>query len=447
MASIGSTFCPTTPVFFSSSSSNVEEKGQNFYLYPKNKSSKICIVASFSSSSKLLTQSTVSTSISTSTKTSSAERTSFGFKNLSETCWVDVQKAEGRPLNVELNAPLSIGLMSLEKLENVAIRVELSNGCVGWGEIAVLPCVDAVDQTVALAKAREACEFLSCSSPMTLSLVLDKVGGILPGTQFASVRAGVEMALIDAVANSIDLPLWRLFGGVSNTLTTAITVPTILPELSSKYCESGFKVLKFKIGKDVNAEIKALQAIQAAHPHCSFILDANESYTPKQAEGVLQKLHDSGIRPAVLEQPVHRDDWKGLAEVTNFARANYGQSIAVDQTCQTLIDVRRVIKENSADVINIKLAKFGVMGALEIIELARKSGIKLMISSTAETRLATGFAAHLAAGQGCFKYVVLDMPFLLSKDPVICGYEASGPVYKFLNARGQGGFLTWEFSS
>lgn len=38
------------------------------------------------------------------------------------------------------------------------------------------------------------------------------------------VRAGVEMALIDAVANSIDVPLWRLFGGVSKSLTTAVTV-------------------------------------------------------------------------------------------------------------------------------------------------------------------------------------------------------------------------------
>lgn len=38
------------------------------------------------------------------------------------------------------------------------------------------------------------------------------------------VRAGVEMALIDAVANSIRVPLWRLFGGASNTITTDITV-------------------------------------------------------------------------------------------------------------------------------------------------------------------------------------------------------------------------------
>lgn len=40
------------------------------------------------------------------------------------------------------------------------------------------------------------------------------------------VRAGVEMALIDAAANSIGIPLWRLFGGVSSSISTDITVKT-----------------------------------------------------------------------------------------------------------------------------------------------------------------------------------------------------------------------------
>lgn len=42
------------------------------------------------------------------------------------------------------------------------------------------------------------------------------------------VRAAVEMALIDAVAKSVSMPLWRLFGGVSNTITTDITVKFLL---------------------------------------------------------------------------------------------------------------------------------------------------------------------------------------------------------------------------
>lgn len=42
------------------------------------------------------------------------------------------------------------------------------------------------------------------------------------------VRAGIEMALIDAVAKSIGIPLWRLFGGFSNSITTDITVYILL---------------------------------------------------------------------------------------------------------------------------------------------------------------------------------------------------------------------------
>lgn len=439
MAPIGSAFCAASPSF-SLLSSNVKGLSRN-YANASRPISKICVVHC-SNGSKLVTESTAS---------STSERTSFGFKNLTETFWVDVQRAEGRPLNVQLNAPLILGSPNLEKVENVAIRIELSNGCVGWGEVPVLPSVTAANQTVAVAKAREACQFLLCSSPMVLNLALNEIGGILPGTEFASVRAGVEMALIDAVTNSIGVPLWRLFGGVSNNLTTAVTLPTVFPaeasHLALKYCQLGFKTLKLKIGKNIKEEIKLLQSIQAAHPTFSLILDANEEYTRREAVQVLQELHDSGITPTLLEQPVHREDWKGLGEVSKFARQKYGISIAVDESCQSLDDVERVIEGNFADVINIKLAKFGVMGALEIIELARNSGVNLMISSTVETRLATGFAAHLAAGLGCFQFVGLDMPFLLSEDPVICGYEASGPVYKFLNARGQGGFLKWDFTS
>ncbi|XP_031737424.1 L-Ala-D/L-amino acid epimerase isoform X2 [Cucumis sativus] len=261
------------------------------------------------------------------------------------------------------------------------------------------------------------------------------------------LRAGVEMALIDAVANSISVPLWRLFGGVTSTLTTVITVPILSPEeasiLASKYYNQGFETLKLVVGKNFAAEIAAIEAIHAAQPCCSFMFDANEGYTPDEAIKFLEKLKDVGIVPLVFEQPVDRDDWKGLHEVSNVART-YGIPVAVDESCRSLTDVWKIIDKNLVDAINIKLPKFGVLGALEIINLARKSGLILMVDSMAETRLATGFAGHLAAGVGCFKYIVLDTPLLLAEDPVVGGYEASGAVYKFNNARGQGGFLNWN---
>lgn len=38
------------------------------------------------------------------------------------------------------------------------------------------------------------------------------------------MRAGYEMAVLDAVAHSANMPLWRLFGGHSDTVLTDITV-------------------------------------------------------------------------------------------------------------------------------------------------------------------------------------------------------------------------------
>ncbi|KAK3019101.1 hypothetical protein RJ639_002711 [Escallonia herrerae] len=361
--------------------------------------------------------------------TPSATARSFGFQNLMETFTVDVQRAEGRPLNVPLIAPFTIASSRLERVENVAIRIELSNGCVGWGEAPVLPFVTAEDQPTALGKAAEACEFLKRSDGRTLGVALAEIGGILPGHEFASVRAGVEMALIDAVANSIDIPIWRLFGGISDTITTDITIPIVssaeAAELASKYRKQGFKTLKLKVGKNLTADIEVLQSIRMAHPDCLFILDANEGYSCAEAIQVLEKLHEMGVTPVLFEQPVHRDDWEGLGHVTHVAKHNYGVSVAADESCRCLEDVKKIVKGDLADVINIKLCKVGVIGALEIIRVARASGLNLMIGGMVETRLAMGFAGHLAAGLGFFKFVDLDTPLLLSEDPVLEGYEGN----------------------
>ena len=110
-----------------------------------------------------------------------------------------------------------------------------------------------------------------------------------------------------------------------------------------------------------------------------------------------------GVTPVLFEQPVHRDDWEGLGHVSKVARDKYGVSVAADESCRSLVDVKKIVEGNLANVINIKLAKVGVLGALEIIDAARAAGLDLMIGGMVETRLAMGFAGHLAAGLGCFK--------------------------------------------
>lgn len=110
-----------------------------------------------------------------------------GFKTFTENFTVRVQRAENRELNVPLLSPFTIASSRLDSVSNVAIRIELSDGCVGWGEAPILPSVTAENQLTAMVKAREACEFLRKLPEMKLGDVLQEIGIFLPGHQFASV--------------------------------------------------------------------------------------------------------------------------------------------------------------------------------------------------------------------------------------------------------------------
>ena len=111
----------------------------------------------------------------------------LSFDNLRETFMVDVSRAEGRPLNVPLKTPFAIASSRLEEVGNVAVRIELRNGCVGWGEAPVLPRVTAEDQATALDGAAVACAELVAAPPARLDAALEQIAGVLPGHSFASV--------------------------------------------------------------------------------------------------------------------------------------------------------------------------------------------------------------------------------------------------------------------
>lgn len=203
--------------------------------------------------------------------------------------------------------------------------------------------------------------------------------------------------------------------------------------------------MRFNLRLNLIEELKVIKAVQDAQPHCLFILDANEKYTLEEALIVLEKLDgmiqaensthnkilsekklplffglsfiyntvirtlycslhaEMAIKPILFEQPVHRDDWNGLANVRGIAREKYGIHVSADESCQSLIDVQKVVQDDIVDFVNVKLARFGVLGSLQVVEVARKSGLSLIIDSMVETRLASGFAGHLACGLGCFK--------------------------------------------
>ena len=331
------------------------------------------------------------------------------------------------PLDVPLLAPFTVATARLDRVQNVAVRVRLEGGAEGWGEIPALPPITTEDQAAALGAiewlrpgivGRDAAGWRALAEELPLWLA-----------DLGATRAGVEMAILDALTRHWGVPLYQFFGGASDELVTDITIPICPPEeaaaLAARYRSEGFTTIKTKVGIDLDSDVAMLSAIRGAHPDCALVLDANEGFDADEALHFLEALRGEGIEPALFEQPVSREDWDGLGVVTREG----GVPVAADESCRSPADALRIARDGLATVLNIKLSKSGVVGGLAIAAIARAAGLGLMIGGMVETRLGIGFAAHFAAGVGGFDWIDLDTPLLLADDPVQDSYVADGPRY------------------
>lgn len=348
-----------------------------------------------------------------------------------------VEAVEIQPLVVPLKRPFQIATSRLDRVQNLLVAVGLDCGAVGTGEIATLFPVTADHYESALEAAEELGEWLRDQVFEDWRLLLKALRS--QETARPAISAGFEMAIVEAVAVHCETPLHQFFGAQQTPVRTDMTIPICEPavckELARSYQSAGFDTLKLKVGLDWNADLLAIRALREGHPHCRIVADANEGFSIQEAHAFLDALHSAQLSLDLFEQPVPRDNLSDLLEL----RRRGDTLIAADESCRNPDDARRLAERGCVDVLNIKLAKSGVLGALAIHEIAQTHQLDLMIGGMIETRIGMGFAAHLAHGLGGFQWIDLDTPHLLTGDPVQGGTHATGPQWHFDDTRpGQG---------
>ncbi len=331
------------------------------------------------------------------------------------------------PLNVPLREPFTIATGSVSEARNVLITITLADGSVGYGESAPFPPSTGESQETALAAAHGCIDLLTGRDAAHWRSLAGLVRSLYY-TQ-ATVCAGMEMALLDALTRSYGIPLSVFFGGASSSIETDLSIPMVTPErgyiLAQEAMAQGISSLKVKVGGDLREDVHRVEAVRSGAPHLAITLDANQGYTANEALLCLEALDDRDIRPLLLEQPVHKDDYEGLRYVTQHTTI----PVAADESASDPASVERLLRMGAVNVVNIKLMKAGILGALDIATLCRVNRVGLMIGAMIETRLAIAAAAHLAAGLGGFSFIDLDTPMLLAADPFTGGYEQKGGVY------------------
>jgi L-Ala-D/L-Glu epimerase len=344
-----------------------------------------------------------------------------------------IQSVTVEPLNIPLREPFTIATGSVSAARNVLITITLKDGSIGYGESAPFPPSTGESQETALAAARGCVDLLKgrdAAQWRSLSQLLHDVYYAQ-----ATVCAGMEMAILDAMTHSYGIPLYVFFGGATSFVETDMSIPLVPPEhaytLAKETLARGIKRIKVKVGSNLREDVDRVEAIRNGAPHLGLTLDANQGYTPNEALLCLEALDDRDIRPLMMEQPVHKDDYEGMRYVMQHTTV----PIAADESADNPASAARLIAMGAANVITIKLMKSGIVGALDIAALCRITHTQLMIGAMMESRLATSAAAHLSAGLGGFRFIDLDTPMLLTEDPFTGGYVQASGVYDLANVQ------------
>ncbi|GFO64611.1 dipeptide epimerase [Geomonas paludis] len=329
-----------------------------------------------------------------------------------------IDDAQASIIRAPLATPFRISTGQHDELENVFIRLRASDGAFGFGEAAVATHItgETVPETLEnLQSAASALRGRRISDP---AAVCREFAPAFAGNHAA--LAALEMALLDLSARVQGIPFYRLFAPVApmpqlsfkTDITVVIGTVAEARATAKLFAERGFTSFKIKIGRDEEEDLQRILAVREMAPGCELILDANMAFNAQRMLAFLDRLDGHEARPVLLEQPVPKQDWEGLAEIT-AALEGSGTLVCADESVGSLAAARRAVETNAVSAINIKFMKSGILEGAEIARLAAANGKRLMLGAMMESALAITASAHFAAALGCFDFIDLDTTFFL----------------------------------
>ena len=349
---------------------------------------------------------------------------------------VDIQIGK---LSLPLAHPFKTALRTVERIEDVAVKVIGDDGRVGYGE-APPTAVITGDTTGSIL-----CAIEDYIKPALVGMDLDDFPAVMRKLNSCLVhntspKAAVDMALYDLWAKGQGKPLYQLLGNARGSFETDLTIsvnPT--EEMVRDSLEAvgrGFTTLKIKVGKEGMADVERVTAIRnAVGPDVKLRVDANQGWTAAQSVAIIKTMEDKGLDIQLVEQPVPAEDIAGLKYVTG----QVDTPILADEAVFSPTDAANLIAIRACDLINIKLMKTGgIWNALKICQLAKQHGMGCMIGCMLESQVAVAAAAHLCGGQEVITMADLDGPSLCACPPFPGGPLFDGPTIRLNDTPGIG---------
>ena len=292
------------------------------------------------------------------------------------------------------------------------VTIETDKGVTGYGEHDGL-----FYETAEAFIHAELKPLLIGEDPLQIEYLTHKTEHFLQWNTFAAYPlSAIDMALYDIKGKVLGVPVYELLGGIYRTkmdITGLIHLHDVKEDVAAavRLVEHGHKVLKIKVGFELEKDMERLTAIrEAVGPGIPFRIDPNMAWSPKTAVRWIRRMEKLNLQ--WVEQPVPSWDIEGLVEV---ARA-VDTPLSADESCMTVRDAWRLAEARAVEAFNVYVTESGgITRAREIVAIANTAGIACVIGTWGEGGVGQAAVLHLVASSRNFEHAS-DTAYGLVKD-------------------------------
>lgn len=257
-----------------------------------------------------------------------------------------------RRLRLPLITPYRLSYRTFEEFEPILVEVRDDSGRTGFGEGHISPGSSSETRAGGWAFAQR--------------LAKEIHGG---STADAIARVEAEFQLSPVAATALTTAIEMLEGHPLLDVPETVRLPLLSPvnaldpreiekEIGLKL-ERGFRTFKVKVGKDAEADLERLVAIQTAVAgKATLRVDANRGFEKQAAVRFARRIDPYCVD--LFEQPCAADDWEANAAVAGVSTV----PVMLDEPICSIDDIERAAGIDGVGYVKLKLKRFGGLSRL-----------------------------------------------------------------------------------
>ena len=308
-----------------------------------------------------------------------------------------IRSVEAIRVALPLKKPMLMAGLRIDVAHNVLVRIEASDGTVGWGETTSAPTMSG-ELAQGIVAAVDHLAPLLIGKDLRLHAAL--AGRCLEAMHGnGGAKSAIDMALLDLVGRRTGVSMVDLLGGALRQTVTPMwllgnpTVDADIAEALEKIGE-GFTFFKLKVGvKSLAEEIESARRFRRELGDDTLLCaDANMGFGLARAQQFVRQSGDLNL--LFLEQPVRAEDLRGMQALTAIGSV----PICADEGIAGAADVIAHDRLRAMNGINLKLLKVGgPRAAMRVASLCEAFGLSITVAGKiAETSISAASTLAVA---------------------------------------------------